>query len=303
MIASGTGFYGLPTCLLKNSALTLEFLENAGPRIVRLFLNDSGENLLAEVPDMGWETPNGKYYLRGGHRLWHAPETAERTSIPDNNGLQIEEIPNGVRLVQPVESQTGIRKTVEITLPDDKPVVVLRHKLRNEGLWPVELAPWAITELPLGGWAILPQGKKPLGDNQLQPDRFLVLWPYARWTDPRLHLGDPYFLLSSEPDENPIKVGYFNYQGWAGYLRNGTLFSKVFDVQSSARYPDYGCNVEVFSNHRFLELETLGPLVKLEVGQTIDHLEKWELIPGLADVPSVLEFLDRKKLSDLLVKK
>ena len=43
-------FYGLPTILISNNHLTLECLANAGPRIVRLFLHGSKENLLKELP-------------------------------------------------------------------------------------------------------------------------------------------------------------------------------------------------------------------------------------------------------------
>ena len=43
-------------------------------------LTRSDENLLAETPDIFWPTPDGDYYLRGGHRLWHAPEAKPRSS-------------------------------------------------------------------------------------------------------------------------------------------------------------------------------------------------------------------------------
>ena len=83
-------FYGLPTRILSNQHLRLEFLAEAGPRIVRLSLAGSGENLMAEVPDIHWTTPYGEYYLRGGHRLWHAPEAVPRSSVPDNDSLTVE---------------------------------------------------------------------------------------------------------------------------------------------------------------------------------------------------------------------
>ena len=55
----------------------------AGPRIVRLGLAGSDRNLLAETPDLGWETPHGRYELFGGHRLWFAPEDPDRVAVPD----------------------------------------------------------------------------------------------------------------------------------------------------------------------------------------------------------------------------
>ncbi|MER3405907.1 MAG: hypothetical protein C4289_12725, partial [Chloroflexota bacterium] len=59
-------FYGLPVQVLENQHLRLEFLAEAGPRIVRLFIAGSDDNLLAELPDLKVSTPFGDYYFRGG---------------------------------------------------------------------------------------------------------------------------------------------------------------------------------------------------------------------------------------------
>jgi hypothetical protein len=53
-------------------------------------------------------------------------------------------------------------------------------------------------------------------------------------------------------------------------------------VVGGARYPDFGCNFEVFSNSDFLELETLGPLVELQPRETVEHVENWWLFAGVA---------------------
>ena len=46
---SGT-FHGLPTYILSNDHLTVEILQNAGPRIVRLHPAGREQNLFAELP-------------------------------------------------------------------------------------------------------------------------------------------------------------------------------------------------------------------------------------------------------------
>ena len=38
---------------------------------------------------------------------------------------------------------------------------------------------------------------------------------------------------------------------------------------------------EVYVWNRFLELETLGPLVRLEPGAATTHVETWEFYPGV----------------------
>ena len=186
----GNDFYGLPIRTLDNGAIRLDYLAEAGPRIVRLFAAGSDENLFAELPDLQIETPHGPYFIRGGHRLWHSPEAFPRSYLPDNAGLSITELADGVRLTQPIEEPTGIRKSLEIRLTPDQPIVTITHELKNECIWPVELAPWAITQMRLGGVAILPQQTTALDATGLLPNRHLVLWPYTRWSDPRLQLGD-----------------------------------------------------------------------------------------------------------------
>ncbi len=276
-------YYGLPTGTLDNGFLRLEYLATAGPRIVRLFLPGSPENLLAEVPGWFWETPLGRFFPYGGHRLWHAPEAMPRTYVPDNDGLTVEPLPDGVRLLHPADPVTGVAKSVDLCLAPGRPALSLHHTLRNDGPWPVELAPWAITQLPLGGVAVLPQ---PTGDTGLLPNRCLVLWPYSHWGDERLHLGDGVIRIVARPLAEPFKLGYLSEAGWLAYLRAGILFCKRFALSADSPYPDRNCNVEVYCNDRVIELETLAPLVRLEPGQSTEHVEEWEVYGDPQQAPA-----------------
>jgi hypothetical protein len=194
-------------------------------------------------------------------------------------------MPHGVRIEMPAEAWTQIAKSIEIKLNPDQPQVILRHELRNEGAWAVEFAPWALTMLRQGGVGIFPQPVGNTDEAGLLSNRQLVLWPYTQLGDPRLTLRDDFLLVHATPSLPPIKFGYFNPHGWMGYWLDGVFFVKRFDVQTNAAYPDHGCNAESYCNDQFIELETLGPLAKLEPGQTISHMETWEvyteLVPGL----------------------
>ena len=289
-------FHGLPTRSLSNPYLRVEFLTRAGPRIVRLFLSGSSQNLLAETPDIGWPTPYGDYRLYGGHRLWCAPEAFPGSCIPDNTGLLVKEIEDGVRLCQPAESITGVLKSIDIHLRPDRPALTLRHRLKNDGLGTIECAPWAITQLPLGGIVILPQPAGGPDVDRLRPDRHLALWPYTRWDDPRLHIHEASILIEASPRSDACKIGYWNRRGWIGYLRDGILFRKRFQPLAAVRYPDGGCNVEVYCSPRYVEIETLSPLGPLEPGQFVTHDEIWELGTRLA-APAALD--DAQTLADL----
>lgn len=280
-------FHGLPTQIFSSKHLRLEVLAEAGPRIVRLFLGDSDENLFAEVPDIKAETPYGDYYFQGGHRLWHAPEVSPRTTIPDNEGVTIEQMGKVILLTQPAEIGTGIGKSIRIELHDDRPALTLVHTLRLDGLWPIELAPWALTQLKLGGVIILPQVTA-VPDSGLLPNRRMSLWPYTRWDEPRIQLHDDYFLLDARPD-TPCKIGYFNAIGWAGYAYKDVLLCKRFAVDPEPAYPDFGCNVETYSCDRFVELETLGALTKLEPGQSVSLEETWDFYSGIGTMRTIDE--------------
>ena len=276
-------FHGNPTEVIENSQVRLEYLAKA-PRIVRMHFAGGG-NLFADLGNDKVSTPFGDFFFRGGHRLWHSPEAMPRTYIPDVDGVTVTSIPGGVRIDQPVEPWTHIAKSMEIRFTQGKPQVIIQHELRNEGAWAVELSIWALTMLKLGGVAIFPQ---PVGNTDpagLLPNRQLTIWPYTKMGDPRLVLRDDYILLktdaSATAETSPVKLGYFNPQGWEAYWVDGVLFVKRFDVTHGVLYPDGGCNAESYCNHRFIELESLGPLVKIQPEETISHSETWELFTSL----------------------
>jgi hypothetical protein len=275
-------FHGLPTAALENEHLRLEYLTTAGPRIIGLSYHGS-PNLMAEVPDIAWDTPNGKYTPLGGHRLWNSPEVPETTYFPDGSGLQVETREGRVEL-----SLVGpeIYKKLQIELELELPALRLVHTLANTTTRYLQLAPWAITMFPLGGSVILPQPSGNADPHGLLPNRLLALWPYTRINDARLVRRNDFILLQATASLPPVKLGYLSTAGWLAYWRDGILFRKSFDLHPRATYPDFGCNAESYCGDRFVELESLGPLVTLAPGGETQLTETWEVYPGL-DVPFI----------------
>ncbi len=269
-----------PVESLGNGHVRLEYLADVGPRIARLFSVRLSINLLAELPEAGRDTPYGRFRFMGGHRLWHSPEALPRTYIPDQ-AVTLQPLVDGVRLSAAVEPGSGIAKAMEIHLAPSNAVVTLRHEIRNNGLWAVELAPWALTMLRLGGTVILPQPVGNLDSDGLLPNRQLTIWPYTNVQDARLQLADDFILVKAQAALPPCKIGYFNPQGWIACWLDGMLFVKRYTPQRAAAFPDGGCNTEMYCNDRFVELETLGPLTQLAPGETSVHEESWELYDGL----------------------
>jgi hypothetical protein len=277
-------YYGLPVRRIANDFLRLDYLVSAGPRIVRLELTDAVGNLLAETPDLGWETPYGLFRLYGGHRLWIAPELFPDTSHPDNEPVIVQDVPDGVRLCQPSDPERGLTKCIEVRLSRDAPALTLEHRVTNDGKRTRELAAWAITLLPSGGAALLPVDGALRADLPLGPNRHLVFWKYSKLGDPRMELGDAMVVIHARPAPAPFKVGYLNLLGWAGYWRDRVLVVKQFEPHAAQVHPDWNCNVEVYTNGRYLELETLAPLTRLEPGMSTRHIERWHVYDNVLDL-------------------
>jgi hypothetical protein len=273
--STGSAYHGRATRRLANEHVWLDVLATAGPRIVRLGLTGSPRNLLAETPGAGWETPNGRYELFGGHRLWFAPEDPDRVAVPDGSGLRVDIEPDGIRLTGATEQPTGLVRSMVLRLAADDAGVEVCHELHNAGDRPIQLAPWPISQLPLGGTVLLPQAAAAAG-HALHPNRTLVLWPYTSWEDPRLRPRDGMVLLDARPGPS-LKVGSFNDAGWVGYVRDGAVLVRRFDPQPGRLHPDLGCNVEVYIGDRYLELELLGPLNELLPSATVTLVERWEI--------------------------
>ena len=246
-------------------------------------------NLLVDLSDLApIPTPYGDFHFRGGHRLWHAPEAMPRTYIPDAEPT-VTELPDGVFLEAPVEPGTGIRKQIRIQIASHKPSLTLTHVLSNEGLWSVELAPWAITQLRLGGTVILPM---PVGNADaagLLHNRQFSVWPYTHVDDPRVTWGDDFVLFRADALLPPFKIGYFNRDGWMAYWLDGVLFRKTFAIRLGLPHPDNNCNAEIYCNDKFVELETLAPLIHLAPGESIDHIETWDLFDGMKSLPEEIQ--------------
>jgi hypothetical protein len=195
---------------------------------------------------------------------------------PDDAPVDIEAVEGGVRVVQPVEAETGIQKSMTITLAGDEARVTIDHALHNRGQQPaVALAPWAITQLRPGGVAILPQAVGPADEHGLLPNRHLVLWPYTRLDAPHVTWGQGLLLLDTRKVTGPFKVGFPNPAGWLAYAVGGALFVKHAGYEPGAEYVDRGSTSECYCNPRFLEMETLGPYTRLAPGESVRHRETW----------------------------
>jgi hypothetical protein len=278
---SKTDYRGGEAVLLSTPAIELAVTTDVGPRVVSLrsAAGKKAGNLMLEFP--ADEKPYHGYMLRGGHRLWHSPEHIVRTYQPDNSPLAVKPLKNGIALAQPTEEKTGLQKAMKIEVLGTRTVKVT-HALTNHGLWAIETAAWALTMLCGDGYAVLPLlPKGSHADGDLLPGYSLVPWTYTDLSLPMWNLHRDFIGIDVPKARASQKLGITDYPGWSAYWIDDVAFVKYAPVVKNAAYPDRGCAFELFTNGKMIELETLSPLVKLEPGKSISHVEHWGVFDGL----------------------
>lgn len=279
---------------IGNECLSLLASVSVGPRVLSL-KTKSSDNFFAELPDLILDCPSvGPYHLYGGHRLSFAPEDPIITYLPDDDPVNAEAFENGVRITQGVEPKTSIQKELEIRLIDDKNEVEVRHRITNHGDKELTLAPWAITQLRPGGIGILPLYGGGTPDNPTLPDRSIVLWPYTDIGSKHITWGNQQILVHANMEDGSLKFGFTNSVGWLAYWFDGTLFVKRAEFDPQAAYFDFGSSSECYCNPSFIELETLAPITKLASGESVEHVELWQVYEDVAwddDLKGILSLL------------
>jgi hypothetical protein len=289
-----TEYKGWQNCYrVTNGEIELIVTGDVGPRIIR-FGFVGGQNLFKEFAEQLGKSGEEKFQLRGGDRVWKAPEDPVATWAPDNVPVEIRITQSGLVAREPVEPLTGLQKEIEIAMSTSGSAVTVSHRITNHSLFTLEFAPWALTMMAQGGVAISgfpPRGRHPINLEATNP---LVMWAYTNLADPRWKFSKKYLTLRQDPSNTEAqKLGMFNPDTWAAYLLNGEAFVKRTKADASKTYPDFGCSFETFTNNDFLEIETLGPMTKLLPGRTVEQVEHWGLYRKVQPAELSDEELDR----------
>ena len=289
-----TEYKGWKNCYrITNGEIEAIVTGDVGPRIIR-FAFVGGQNLFKEFSDQLGKSGEEKFQLRGGDRVWKAPEDPVATWAPDNVQVEIQITTTGVIAREPVEPLTKLQKEVEVRMAESVARMAVIHRITNRGLFPLKFSTWALTMMAPGGVAVSgfpPRGKHPINLEATNP---LVMWAYTNLADPRWKFTRKYLTLRQDPNNSdPQKLGMFNTDTWAAYLLNGEAFLKRTKADPAKTYPDFGCSFETFTNYEFLEIETLGPMTEVLPGQTVEHAEHWALFRDVKPNALADEELDR----------
>lgn len=288
------------TFRLDNGVIAARVVTAVGPRIVDLRPHD-GANLLHVRAAEAGGVREPHWLLRGGWRLWVAPEREDTTYAPDNAACETTLDGTTLHVTAPPQPAAGIRKCVSVSLAPGERRVRLSSRIQNVSNRPVTYAAWSLPVLRPGGRAFVPLdvGARTAFDAV----RRVMLWSYARFADPRYRIHErlveidhtqvhppPPSQTGRRDDES--KIGVDSAQGWQAYLLDGTLLLKRFPHDPAGTYPDGGATMEVYSNHEFLELEHLGPLTTLAPQEELTFVEDWWVFTSVRLGRGEVEVLD-----------
>lgn len=266
---------------------------DVGPRIIR-FGFVGGQNMFKEYADQLGKTGEAAFQLRGGSRVWKAPEDPVATWAPDNVPVNIKVTPTGLIATAPVEPLTKLQKEIEISMAATGTKVTVSNRITNHGLFAIEFSPWVLTMMAQGGMAVAgfpPRGTHP---QNLEVTNPLSMWAYTDLSDPRWKFTKKYLTLRQDPNNTSAqKIGSFNVDTWAAYLLNGEAFIKRTKADPTKTYPDFGCSFETFTNNEFLEIETLGPMTNVQPEHTVEQVEQWGLYKNVKPAAITDEELTR----------
>ncbi len=232
-----------------------------------------GKNVFFEQPrDMEAFTTKDGWRLRGGHRLWLAPESDLDDYSPDNDPITYRIEGDTILLTQQEDPRLHVIKQFDLTFDGDK--LRINHRITNTGDAPLECALWAISVLAPGGTETIPLQHR---DGGAAHCNRVSTWFYTDLGDPRVTYTRDQIVIRQQPLDQRYKIGIGHPSGPISYENNGTVFSVDYPVMPEKAYPDGNVSYETFCCRYMLEMETLSPLKTVMPGASVEHPETWSI--------------------------
>lgn len=241
-----------------------------------------------------------RWYLYGGHRLWHwrpGADESEETYLADNEACEVEKTENSFTLRSRPDELFKLQKSMEVSAIDEH-TLKIRHCLHNKNDLIFSAGAWALTVTRPGkGTYYL----SPLGDGH-EWDSFNMVY-FRKWVGQGQGIfEDPQFQIEG----NMLKIvpmGKENKKMWTG--RRGLLsmvdperkilFNKYARYEAGGQYPENTNLAQFIANDNMAsEMESMGPWQTLRPNEKLFYTEYWN-IQDLGDVPSnETEYLRRQ---------
>jgi hypothetical protein len=215
----------------------------------------------------------------GGDKAWPAPQSDWLKLTPRAwpppvafDSMPVRATVDGflVKLVSAVDPHYGIRVYREINLALSRPVMTITTTYEKVSGQPFRVGVWVITQLkdPVIACASLPES-----------EQFRAgYYPQSEEPPANLRIEDGLLTLTRDPKKSH-KVGTdAGVVFWVG--KDATL--RIDSPRNLiGQYPDDGCSAEIYTNPdpmAYVELEMLGPLTKMVVGDTILRTSNYTLL-------------------------
>ncbi len=231
------------------------------------------KNVFYEHPnDMTLFTTEQGWRIRGGHRLWLAPES-EKVYCPDNNPISYRF--EGESLVLTQQEDPALKVIKEFILTFDGAKLQVTHRVTNTGDAPLECSLWAISVVAPGGTETINFERR---DGGMDHWHRISMWDYTSLGDPRVTYTRDQIVIRHQPLEEKYKIGVGHPYGPVRYENGDTVFVKHFPVHTDKLYPDANVSFETFCSKYMMEIESLSPLGTIQPGGDMEHTEVWELL-------------------------
>lgn len=214
----------------------------------------------------------------GGDKTWPAPQADWGKVTPrqwpppqafDSLPVEARTTAKGVILVSPVDPHYGIRTSRTVELSPRQPVMSIRTVYEKVQGAPVKVGIWVITQLKDPVAAIMP-----VPGPSLFSDGYNL---QSKQRPPSLSRQGAMLLLTRDA-QTPYKIG--NDAG--SLLWVGDRWALRIDSPRvpKADYPDQGSSAEIYTSPDplpYVELEMLGPLHLMKVGDRIERTSTYTL--------------------------
>lgn len=215
----------------------------------------------------------------GGDKTWPSPQSDWPKMTPrawppptafDSTPVEAKVDGFVVKLISSVDPHYGIRTYRELTLDLDRPVMTITTTYEKVAGRPQMVGVWVITQVkdPIVAYASLPDFERFREGYYRQSDELPA----------GLKIENGLLSLTRDPKASHkigTDAGTLFWVGKEAVLRIDSP-RKVF-----GKYPDEGCSAELYTNPdplTYVELEILGPLRKMIVGDTITLASTYTLL-------------------------
>lgn len=231
------------------------------------------ENVFYVQPeDMKELTTEDGWRIRGGHRLWLAPENID-TYSPDNSPITYEIQDDKIILTQDIDLRLGVKKSMQISFGEGA-CVHITHRIKNCNQQSITRSLWAISVLAPGGTEYISLGYR---EGGLSHWHRISWWDHTCLGDERVSYEKEMIKIKHLPIDKRYKIGVGHPTGPVQYENNGIVFEKNYDFKSDEIYPDGDVSFETFFCYHMAEIESLSPLYTIEPNECAEHKETWKL--------------------------